>query len=198
MATLVAPTTAQDGDIQDASIVDTTSTTVVAGEASSTSGSSTQGFWFMDTSSLTAGATVTAATLTININSFDLAPQGRTFNIDGTAGALGSTLDIADWRTSPLTAIGSFTDSATLGSHVFTVPTSVINKTGTTNIHIYPAPDVTINGQMVHIDSFENASGLKAFLTITYTPAVSGGDAQFYRKTFEKYRYGWIRSQTNF
>lgn len=197
MAVLVAPTTSQDGDIQDATFVDTASALIDVGEASSTSGSSIQGFWFMDTSSLTAGATVTAATLTININSFD-GLTGRTWNIDGIAGALGSTLDVSDWQTSPLTFIGSFTDSTPLGSQVFSVPTSVINKTGTTNIHMYPVPDVTIPPNFVHIDSFENVSGLKAFLTITYTPAVSGGDSVTFLKPNDKHRYGWMKPVSHY
>jgi len=154
VATLVVFTTAEDGDISDGSTVRKTATDVKSGSTSSTSASTVQGFWFMDTSSLTAGAVVTAATLTIEISSFEgLFMMG--WQIDGSAGTLGSTLEAADWFPGGMTNIGSFDDSASLGSHTFTVPTAIINKTGYTNIHIYPLSMNATNGNYVHIDAYE-------------------------------------------
>lgn len=174
MADLTVYTTSEDGDIHGsggiADTVNKTATTCNVHVSSSTQTDEKRAFWFFDTSALGAGATVTAASFWVYVSgSLDDGFSGLAWYA-GKA-LLGSTLDLGDWGV--MDGFGSanqFASGGFLGTgwNELIVTTKFINKTGYTNIEACAFPGSS-SSSFNEFHTYENASGNKAYLVITYT-----------------------------
>lgn len=178
MATLTVYTTAEDGDIHgSAGIADTvnkTATTNSVYVSSSTATDEKRAFWFFDTSALGAGATVTACDFHVYVSgAFDDGFSGLAWY--AAKALLGSTLDIGDWGVIDTFGSGNiFAAGGFLGTgwNTLSVPTKYVNKTGYTNVEAAGFPGSS-STSFNTFHTYENASGNKAYLVITYTPAAT-------------------------
>lgn len=165
-----AYTTAEDGEIHASGGVadtrDKTSTTARCYTSSSSGTVEYEAHFFHDTS-VFAGLTITAVTWNVyvdsSVNDGLCLFQGWT---DDTAAA-GTTLEVADYRVGQdYNFYNSVPPSA--GWNSFSIPVAQINTAGYTNV-IWFAQAGESTTSICTFQTFENASGNKAYFEATYT-----------------------------
>lgn len=174
MATLRADTTSQDGDIEDASVVTTSGTTMTCFTSSSADNNSQRIYWFFDTSSIPDGAVIDRAFFNFYVSA-RVTDVNLSYLFYQGAGNLGSTLDIPDWNGLPaMTLYTSYIAAPPpIGWNRHTLIPSLINKTGFTNIGAKAEAGTTVVGSFT-VHTSENPSGNKGYLEVYYDTVGAG------------------------